>query len=146
MRPETLLAFRIKSLNNQIGRHFERTAISENSANLTGMQYAVLGFINENGQDKEIYQRDIEGEFNIRRSTASEMLQLLEKKGFIGRESVADDARLKKIVLTKEGRELEAIAKTNAQRLQDRLTIGLSEEELRQFYLIMDKIQKNMEE
>ena len=76
---EQPLAFRIKSLSNQIKRLLERTAIEQNDANLTGMQYAILGFLGEQEESANIYQRDIEAEFNIRRSTASGILKLLEK-------------------------------------------------------------------
>ena len=75
------LAFRIKSLNNQIKRLMERTAILKNDANLTGMQYAVLGFLGDHDTSDGVYQKDLEKEFNIRRSTASEMLIALEKTG-----------------------------------------------------------------
>ena len=52
--------------------------------------------------DTEIYQKDIEQEFKVSRATASNMLQLMERKGLIVRESVSCDARLKKISLTRK--------------------------------------------
>ena len=36
-----------------------------------------------------MFQRDVEAEFNIRRSTATGILQLMEKNGFLLREPVA---------------------------------------------------------
>ena len=47
-----------------------------------------------------MYQKDIEEEFRIRKSTVTGILKLLEKNGFIRRESVPQDARLKRIVPT----------------------------------------------
>ena len=38
--------------------------------------------------DTETYQKDIEQEFKVSRATASNMLQLMERKGLIVRESV----------------------------------------------------------
>ena len=46
---------------------------------------------------KDTFQKDIESEFSINRSTTSEMLKLMCKKGMIQRVPVAHDARLKKI-------------------------------------------------
>ena len=58
-------------------------------------------------QDKDIFQKDIEKEFGITKSTVAGIIKLMEKKGFIERISVPRDARLKKLVLTDKGREYE---------------------------------------
>lgn len=139
---EQPLAFRIKSLNNQIKRMLERTAITENPANLTGMQYAILGYLAEN-DDIDIYQRDIETEFNIRRSTASGMLKLLERNGYIQRTYDTVDTRLKKIEMTEKAKELDKIVSANIKQLQIRLTKGIPEEEMEQFYQTLQKISNN---
>ncbi|WP_342757502.1 MarR family winged helix-turn-helix transcriptional regulator [Kineothrix sedimenti] len=137
------LAFRIKSLNNQIRRYFERTAILENDANLTGMQYGILGFLAEQSSKTDVYQKDIEAEFNIRRSTASGMLKLLEKEGFIIRENDSGDTRLKKIIMSDRAKELNKVAKANMEKLQVLLTRGISDKEMEQFYATLKKISDN---
>ena len=65
---------------------------------LTTMQKHVLKFILLETLHREIYQKDVEEEFQIRKSTATGILQLMEKNGFIYRESSSKDARLKRIV------------------------------------------------
>lgn len=137
------LAFRIKSLNNQIRRYFERTAILENDANLTGMQYGILGFLAEQSGRTDVYQKDIEAEFNIRRSTASGMLKLLEKEGFIIRENDSEDTRLKRIIMSDRAKELNKVARANMEKLQVLLTRGISDEEMEQFYATLKKISDN---
>ncbi len=137
------LAFRIKSLNNQIRRYFERTAILENDANLTGMQYAILGFLAEQSGRTDVYQKDIEAEFNIRRSTASGMLKLLEKEGFIIRENDSEDTRLKRIIMSDRAKELNKVARANMEKLQVLLTRGISDEEMEHFYATLKKISDN---
>ena len=42
------------------------------------------------------FQKDIEQRFAVGRSTVTNLIQLMEKKGFVKRESVKQDARLKK--------------------------------------------------
>ena len=54
---------------------------------LTTMQKHVLKFILLETLHREIYQKDVEEEFQIRKSTATGILQLMEKNGFIYRES-----------------------------------------------------------
>lgn len=143
---EQPLAFRIKSLNNQLRRLFERTAIKENDAELTGMQYAILGFLGEQDESADIFQRDIEAEFNIRRSTASEMLKLLEKKGFIIRVMDTEDTRLKKITMTERAKELDKVARANIEQIQMRLTKDIPPEEMEQFYKTLEKISENVQD
>lgn len=58
-----------------------------NDDGLTSMQKHVLKFLLLETLHKVVYQKDIEEEFQIRKSTATGMLQLLEKNGFIVRES-----------------------------------------------------------
>jgi len=146
MRIEKPMAIRIKSLNNQIKRLFECTAIAKNDANLTGMQYAILGFLSEQDDEQDIFQRDIEAEFNIRRSTASGMLRLLEERGYIYRESISGDARLKKIITTDKAKELDRIAMENMNELDARLTKNIPPDELKQFYAVLKKISDNAQE
>lgn len=143
---EQPIAFQLKKLNNQIKRLLDRSAISNNHANLTGMQYAILGFLHERGEEVDTFQRDVEAEFNIRRSTATGMLQLLEKQGYIRRVSVPEDARLKKIVQTAQAKALEEQARKSVLTLNKKLTRGLTEEEVAQFFTTLAKIQKNAEE
>ena len=49
---------------------------------------------------------DLEKEFDITRSTASKNVDLLVENGFIVREQVDYDARLKKLVLTEKAKEV----------------------------------------
>ena len=145
MKHEKPLPFRIKSLNNQIKRLLERSAIKKNVANLTGMQCGILGFLGENVK-RDVFQKDIEAEFNIRRSTATGMLQLLERDGYIERIGVPGDARLKKIVMTDKAMELDQKAKQNILMIQKKLTKGISEEELELFYQVLTKMSENIKE
>ena len=61
-------------------------------------QMASIGYIYF--MKRDVYQRDLENHFELRRSTVSSSLSVLEKKGLIKRLPVSHDARLKKLVLT----------------------------------------------
>lgn len=73
---------------------------------LTGSQRHIMKFILLRTLHTDVYQKDIEEEFRIRKSTVTGILKLLEKNGFIRRESVPQDARLKRIVPTARAESL----------------------------------------
>ena len=67
------------------------------------------------------------------RSTATGILQLMEKNGLIVRESVASDARLKSLIPTEQAAHLDAQIGELLRKSEQCLTDGLSSEQLAQF-------------
>src|SRR5690606_32706222 len=96
------IAFEIKVLATLLKRNLDAGRDDTGKESLTGMQGWVLGYLKGN-TERDIFQRDLEKEFNIRRATVSGVLQLMERNGLIVREPVEHDARLKKISLTEKG-------------------------------------------
>ena len=73
----------INTISHQLKR---RMCIQEEEDSLTtNMQRLVLHYILFESLKRDIYQKDVEKEFQIRRSTATGTLQILEKNGFINR-------------------------------------------------------------
>ena len=62
----------------------------------------ILRFLNEH-KDKNIYQKDIEKFFGLKKSTITSILNSLEDAGYIERKVGKDDGRLRRIVLTEKG-------------------------------------------
>lgn len=113
----------IHILSNQMKRRNASEAVGDDG--LTTMQKHVLKHILLETMHREVYQKDIEEEFRIRKSTATGILQLMEKNGFISRESSKKDARLKRIVPTPKAEALrpeilEHIRDTEAADTRDR--------------------------
>lgn len=75
-------------------------------ADLTIMQKHILKFILLETMQKDLYQKDIEEEFQIRKSTMTGYVQLMEKNGYLTRESVKGDARKKRLVPTEKAEGL----------------------------------------
>ena len=73
---------------------------------LTSMQKHVLKFILLETIHRDLYQKDIEEEFQIRKPTVTGILQLMEKNGYIYRECAKQDARLKRILPTEKAESL----------------------------------------
>ena len=99
------IGIELSKTNNVLCREWSRSDIKKEMDDLTGKNGWIIAYIARNS-DRDVFQRDIEEEFSIRRSTVSSIVQLMEKKGFITRESVGHDARLKKLVLTPRAKEM----------------------------------------
>ena len=69
----------------------------------------------------------------------------MEKNGYITRESVEHDARLKKILLTPKAISNHEHVIANFKATERKLCEGLSEEEKETFLRIIRKIEKNLE-
>lgn len=143
MNKDKHLGFEIRTLNNIVKRYFEQQK-PEEFDNSTGVHGWAIRYFYEN-RNKDIFQRDFEARFSIRRSTATNMLQLMEKNGIIRRETVSYDARLKKIVLTDKAVEIHKKATKNIEKIENTLKKGITEEELLSFYSVMEKIKANLE-
>lgn len=81
----------------------------------------------------------------IRRSTATLILQLMEKNALLTREPVEYDARLKKLELTPKAIAIYERIREKSIEVEERLCRGLSEEEVAFFFSIMDEIRRNLE-
>lgn len=135
---------RIKTLNNLMKRAMDKE-FGHLPDRATLMHTWIIGFL----QDREdanldTFQKDIEEEFSINRSTTSEMLKLMCQKGMIERVGVAHDARLKKIVLTDQSREFNARMSRRMELIHDRLVDGLTEEEIDLYISISDRLIHNI--
>ena len=143
MSKDRHLGFEIRTLNNLIKRYFERHKPEEFKQS-TGVHGWAIRYFYEN-RDKDVFQRDFEERFSIRRSTATNMLKLMEKNGIIRREAVEYDARLKKIVLTEKAVQIHKKATHNIEIIETALKQGISAEELASFYKVLDKVKANLE-
>jgi len=104
----------------------------------------VIHYLVEN-RDRDVFQRDLEEQFTVRRSTATKILQLMERNGLIVRRAVDYDARLKKLELTPKAIELHQKITGEMEALENLLIQGISSEELEAFYQTIDKIKRNLE-
>ncbi len=111
---------------------------------LIGMHSWLIHFLYQQ-QDTPVYQRDIEKKFSIRRSTVTATLNRMEKNGLIVRQSVPQDARLKRIVLTEKAIALHYDVEQECQLFEQILTEGCSPEELEQFQKMLKIMCQNLE-
>ena len=91
-------------------------------------------------RDAAVFQRDIEREFSITRSTVTNILQLMERKGYIERRSVPQDARLKQLVLTEEGIRFHENTIRSFHQTDDYVAGLLTEEENTELLRLLNKL------
>ena len=133
----------IKIVSNLIKRSISKTPVFSNLQDMTGTHGWIIKYLYEN-QDRDVFQRDLETEFSVRRSTITGIIQLMEKNGLIVRQSVETDARLKKLVLTEKAVNLHHMVEETIAEVELKLGEGITQEELTVFYRVMDKIRNNL--
>lgn len=138
------IGFVVKTLSNQLKRQIDISVSKCDIDGLTGMQCWVIGYLCDNLNEKDIFQRDVEIEFNIRRSTATGILQLMEKNVLITRETVPYDARLKKLILTEKAIGIHRKIESEINILEQRIAKNLTQEEITTFFQIVGKISNNI--
>ncbi len=136
------IGLELSKTNNVICRNLINADFKKEMDDLTGKNGWIIAYIASH-KDKEVFQRDIEEEFSIRRSTVSSIVQLMEKKGFVTRESVDHDARLKKLVLTPKALEIYAHMVEQYKISEEIMRRGISFDELEVFFGVLEKIRNN---
>ena len=132
----------INKLSNCLRR---RSAETQKRIHISGTKGQILNYILIESQKRPLVQRDVELEFGLRPSTATEMLQALQAADLIRREPDPADARRKCIVCTEKAEAfrpacLQEITETEAMLLR-----GISPEERDTFMRIGLKMLSNFE-
>lgn len=137
------IGFQIRTLSHLVKRNVDQSAFSGEENQPTGVQGWIIGYLYEN-RDKEIFQRDIQNQFSIRRSTVTGILQLMEKNGLITRSSVERDARLKKLELTPCAIDLHERLGRSVRQVEARLDSCLTPQEKQEFLRLCQKIRASL--
>ncbi|MDD6307097.1 MAG: MarR family transcriptional regulator [Clostridiales bacterium] len=138
-----MIGYKIRLIHNQIHKRMEEKKLENEKEPLTGMQRWTLGYLSEH-EGQAVYQRDIEEAFKISRATASNMLSVMERRGFIERQPVEHDARLKKIVMTDLACDTIKRANQDVKEMETLLQQGLSGEDVVHLKKCLDIILKNL--
>ena len=145
MKPEEHIGMELKRLDNEIHSRMAVFRAETGADDLTMMQSWIIGFLYKK-RDQEIFQKDIEAEFSIARSTATGILKLMEKKGYIQRENLPRDARLKRLTLTEKGIMLQENIIHNIDWMEEKLREGISREDMDTFFRVIRKMRLNVEQ
>lgn len=142
-RKETV-GYEIRTFNNLFRRYIDKSQTKRYVDKITGMHSWIMGYLTDNiGHD--VFQKDLEEEFEIKGSTVTKILQSMEANNLITRESVKEDARVKKIVLTPKAVGLAQKIATDIEECERKITYNISKEEMDGFFSTINKLKQNIE-
>lgn len=138
------IGFHINGLSHMIRWLTHQYQGEDGARSGAGMYGWLIGFLYDN-RDRDIYQRDLQKQFSVRRSTMTGILQVMEREGMITRRPVEWDARLKKIELTEKAVESQERFQQTIEGIEARISSGLSPEEKETFIRLCGKIREAIE-
>ena len=110
---------------------------------ISGAQGRVLHYLLDH-PDEEIFQKDIEEEFGLRPSTATTLLQSMERKGLLRREPSEKDARYKKLTLTPEAEKHRGALFAEMSQLTEKLAGSIAPDDLKTWQKVTEQMIKNL--
>ena len=133
----------LRSLPHLIYRFIENLPNKKLIESMTGTNGCIIGYLAENS-DHDVFQKDIEKAFGITRSTASKVINLMEQKGLVERQSVSYDARLKKIVMTDKSKSISHLMAEDMTLVESVLTEGFSPDEKKALCDYLKRMKQNL--
>lgn len=127
----------IKIVSNQLSRQINHFA---KQFGLTGVQIQIIDYLNHLPQNQYVYQKDIEREFNIRRSTATSVLQKMEENELIVRNISPSDSRLKIVSVLPKAEALQPQISHFLDESNEQLLSSLSTFQRHSFIKALEKL------
>lgn len=143
---EKNLANELKKLDIEIGKKiFSIAKKNKITTAPSPLQARIIDFLVLH-QEESIYQKDLENHLEVSKATVSSALQAMENNGIIKRITSKADARSKKIILMENSKKIYEDMQKIFEKLNEELTKGISKEELEEFFYMIKKIHKNIQE
>lgn len=143
MEEKRHIGIAVRCLNHEIGRAVRAVISEEFGDSATGVQSWIVRYLYDHGEE-DVFQKDLESQFSVRRSTMTTILQLMEKNGLIKKEPVSRDARLKKLILTPVAIEMQDRIRSGIDTLEAKMREGISDKDLDTFFSVAEKIKENL--
>ena len=145
MQSSINLGLEIGRIDRIILRSIDAAVIAAIGDTITVRQAYVINLIASEGSFKPFYQKDLEKEFDVKRSSISLMLDNMEKNALIKRVLVEGDARLKKIELTNKALDLNEQIAQAIHSVESKLVKGIDEKDVETCLTVLASIRKNLE-
>ena len=137
---------KFKKITSLIRLNIYHSKTFSSNPDLTNMTGWTIGMISRRKEKCiETYQKDIEKEFKISRSTASGLLNNMEEAGYIYREVSSVDSRLKIIHLTEKATELHNKVLKTFDEIEHVMLKDFNEKEKEEFYKYLLRVEYNLE-
>ena len=142
--PPQVIPAQIRRVSNLIFRKINQFSRANGVEQGTPMHGWIVEYLYAH-RDAPVFQRDIERDFSITRSTVTNILQLMERKGYIERQSVPQDARLKMLVLTEKGRGFHEKTMLSLHQTDEFVAGLLTEEENAELLRLLNKLKEGLQ-
>lgn len=131
----------IKNLDKLIGE----TLIDnkEYAININHTQIQIIFYLIKH-KDEDVCQKDLEIETHLKKASITGTLDSMEDKGFIIRKQSEEDKRKNNIILSDKILKEQEKLKNRINEIETRINKNISEDELNQFFTIIDKIKANL--
>lgn len=144
MEQKLRIGSEIKAISNLIKREIGNYDSGKYIEEATGNNMFIIGYLARH-ENEDVFQKDMEELFSVRRSTMSGIILRMEQKGFLVRETVEHDARLKKLVLTEKGRQIHEMMESIVVDTEKKLMEDFSDEEKETLFYLLKKLRQNLE-
>ncbi len=139
---KTAVLLDFKRINGKILKSLSNS-LKEYNTDITPVQGRILLYIDEKD---EVTATDIIGRFqSINKSTLSEILNNLEKNGYIERKESVVDSRRKNIVLNDKAKDAIKILEKNFDKVAHIFLDNVSKDEYECFERILGKMERNLD-
>lgn len=141
MLDEKSLVEKYAAMNRRLKRYFDSLFAD---SPITSIQGLVLDYLFRN-RETDVFQKDLEEYLEIKGSSVTSILDNLEKNGYVRREAVDYDGRLKKLAITEKAYAIEEDIVERVNGYMYSLFRGIPEEEREVFYSVLCRMIDNMQ-
>ncbi len=141
MKENIRLGFELKKTMSAFSKRIEHSYFMYSHPELSQRSMYILNYLFYH-QKEVIYQKDIEKECSVHKSTISDLISNMEKHGYLLRYSPKSDARCRSLELTDSGRKIVEGFKKELDKIELELQEQFTKEELTNFMNDLIKIRK----
>lgn len=133
---------KLEKLNHKMKRQLARKF--QSGSPLSCVQAVSLHFIMTESKNGDVFTKDLEEFLDIKSSSATSLVNYLEKFGYIRREPLAEDGRYRRLVLTDRARDIEPELNQTIDDYIYSKFVGFTGEELETLEFLLDKMLANV--
>lgn len=122
----------------EMDRSIANASPDDTDTALSGRNFWVLRYLKDH-EGEDVFRRDLETAFKVRRSTISKMMDLMRQKQLVEEEPVNGDARLKRLILTEKSEAVLQRVSHGAETVESRLREAFSEDDYRTLVRLLDR-------
>lgn len=140
------LSIIIRNTSCLFRKNIEASKVLKENSELTGGKGSIIFFIDEmNKRGNKVYQKMIESNFKVNRSTASIIIKELEDNSYVIKTEDKEDKRLKELTLTEKAYQFLNSFSTMLIELNEKATSDFKDEEKNLLENLLNRMIENLE-